>query len=73
MVSKEGAEMKGVTLQDIADGKYTICVGDDSVPAGNYAAQPFPPLACTRRPATMQAKTGKDITGKGGRSTTPIW
>ena len=39
MVSKEGADIKDVTLDDIAAGKYSICVGDDSVPAGNYAAQ----------------------------------
>ena len=38
MVSKEGSDIKDVTLDDIAAGKYSICVGDDSVPAGNYAA-----------------------------------
>ena len=36
---KEGSGLKDVTLQDIADSKYTFCVGDESVPAGNYADQ----------------------------------
>ena len=35
MVSKEGAEMKDVTLQDIADGKYTICTVGVYAPAGD--------------------------------------
>ena len=54
MVSKEGADIKDVTLDDIAAGKYSICVGDDSVPAGNYAAQSlstvgvYTPAACRR-------------------------
>ena len=39
MVSKEGSGLSDITLEDIAAGKYSICVGDDSVPAGNYAAQ----------------------------------
>ena len=64
MVSKEGAEMKDVTLQDIADGKYTICVGDDSVPAGNYAAQSLSTVGVYAPAGDDEGKTGKDITGK---------
>ena len=30
---------EGLTLEDAVSGDYTICVGDESVPAGNYACQ----------------------------------
>ena len=72
MVSKEGAEMKDVTLQDIADGKYTICVGDDSVPAGNYAAQSLSTVGVYAPAGDDEGKTGKDITGKGGSYNTDM-
>ena len=72
MVSKEGAEMKDVTLQDIADGKYTICVGDDSVPAGNYAAQSLSTVGVYAPAGDDAGKTGKDITGKGGSYNTDM-
>ena len=66
MVSKEGADLKDVTLQDIADGKYTFCVGDESVPAGNYACQSLSTVGVYLPPASDEGKTGKDISGKGG-------
>ena len=66
MVSKEGTDLKDVTLQDIADGKYTFCVGDESVPAGNYACQSLSTLGVYLPPASDEGKTGKDISGKGG-------
>ena len=66
MVSKEGTDLKDVTLQDIADGKYSICVGDDSVPAGNYAAQSLSTVGVYTPAASDEGKTGKDISGKGG-------
>lgn len=66
MVSKEGTELKDVTLQDIADGKYTFCVGDESVPAGNYACQSLSTVGVYLPPASDEGKTGKDISGKGG-------
>ena len=72
MVSKKGAEMKDVTLQDIADGKYTICVGDDSVPAGNYAAQSLSTVGVYAPAGDDAGKTGKDITGKGGSYNTDM-
>ena len=66
MVSKEGTDPKDVTLQDIADGKYTFCVGDESVPAGNYACQSLSTVGVYLPPASDEGKTGKDISGKGG-------
>ena len=66
MVSKEGTDIKDVTLQDIADGKYTFCVGDESVPAGNYACQSLSTVGVYLPPASDEGKTGKDISGKGG-------
>lgn len=66
MVSKEGTDLKDVTLQDIADDKYTFCVGDESVPAGNYACQSLSTVGVYLPPASDEGKTGKDISGKGG-------
>ena len=66
MVSKEDTDLKDVTLQDIADGKYTFCVGDESVPAGNYACQSLSTVGVYLPPASDEGKTGKDISGKGG-------
>jgi molybdate transport system substrate-binding protein len=66
MVSKEGSSLKDVTLDDIAAGKYSICVGDDSVPAGNYAAQSLSTVGVYTPAGDDAGKTGKDISGKGG-------
>ncbi len=66
MVSKEGSDLKDVTLDDIAAGKYSICVGDDSVPAGNYAAQSLSTVGVYTPAGDDAGKTGKDISGKGG-------
>ena len=66
MVSKEDTDLKDVTLQDIADGKYTFCVGDESVPAGNYACQSLSTVGVYLPPASDEGKAGKDISGKGG-------
>ena len=65
MVSKEGSSLKDVTLDDIAAGKYSICVGDDSVPAGNYAAQSLSTVGVYTPAGDDAGKTGKDISGKG--------
>ena len=66
MVSKEGSGLKDVTLADIAAGKYSICVGDDSVPAGNYAAQALSTVGVYTPAGDDAGKTGKEISGKGG-------
>ena len=66
IVSKEGSGLKDVTLQDIADGKYAFCVGDESVPAGNYADQALSTVGVYVPSGDDEDKTGKDISGKNG-------
>lgn len=66
IVSKEGSGLKDVRLQDIADGKYTFCVGDESVPAGNYADQALSTVGVYIPSGDDEGKTGKDISGKKG-------
>ena len=66
IVSKEGSGLKDVTLQDIADSKYTFCVGDESVPAGNYADQALSTVGVYVPSGDDEGKTGKDISGKKG-------
>lgn len=63
IVAKEDSAIENVTLQDIADGKYTVAVGDESVPAGNYACQALSTVGAYADPS---GATGADITGKGG-------
>lgn len=52
---------EGLTLEEAVSGDYTICVGDESVPAGNYACQSL---------ATVGAYS--DASGKGGEFTGAI-
>lgn len=66
IVTKEDSDITEVSLQDIADGKYSFCVGDDSVPAGNYAAQSLSTVGVYEPAGDDAGKTGKDISGKGG-------
>lgn len=66
IVSKGSSGLKDVTLQDIADGKYTFCVGDESVPAGNYADQALSTVGVYVPSGDDEGKTGKDISGKNG-------
>lgn len=66
IVAKQGSGIKDVTLQDIADGTYTFCVGDESVPAGNYACQALSTVGVYVPAGDEAGKTGKDVSGKGG-------
>lgn len=52
---------EGLTLEEAVSGDYTICVGDESVPAGNYACQSL---------YTVGAYS--DESGKGGEFTGTI-
>lgn len=74
IVAKEDSALQDVTLQQIASGDLTVCVGDDSVPAGNYAAQALSTVGAYQPPAADAGKSGKDISGKSGRyvGITPI-
>ena len=61
VTSANNADINEVTLDDIAAGKYTVCVGDDSVPAGNYANQSLSTVGCFNDP---DGKTGSESAGK---------
>lgn len=72
MVVGEGSALadKQLTLADIATGNYTVGIGDDSVPAGNYANQALSTVGCF---VDASGKTGKDIAGTGGSyDSTPL-
>ncbi len=66
MVANKNSELTNITLDDIAKGSYSICVGDESVPAGNYAAQALSTVGVYQPSGDDAGKTGKDITGKSG-------
>lgn len=65
IVTGEGSDLKDITLADIATGDYKLAVGDDNVPAGNYAKQSLSTTdpACYIDP---DGKIGADSPGKGG-------
>ncbi len=61
MVTSAKSDIKSLTLDDIATGNYTVCVGDDSVPAGNYANQALSTVGCFNDP---DGKVGSESAGK---------
>ncbi|MFR5092004.1 MAG: molybdate ABC transporter substrate-binding protein [Adlercreutzia equolifaciens] len=65
IVTKEGGDLAGrdISLEDIAAGKYTLAVGDENVPAGNYACQSLTTVGGYIEP---DGAIGADATGKGG-------
>jgi len=46
MVTASNSAITSCTLADIAAGKYSVAVGDESVPAGNYACQALFTVGC---------------------------
>ena len=46
MVTAKDSNITACTLADIAAGKYKVAVGDESVPAGNYACQSLYTVGC---------------------------
>ncbi len=63
IVAGENSDISEVTLDDIATGQYTVAVGDDNVPAGNYAKQALSTVGCW---IDSDGTTGPDSDGKGG-------
>ena len=61
MVAATNSPITSITLADIATGNYKIGVGDDSVPAGNYANQSLSTVGCFVDP---DGKTGSASAGK---------
>ena len=63
IVVGESSDITELTLDDLATGEYTIAVGDDNVPAGNYAKQA---LSTVGGWIDDEGTTGADSDGKGG-------
>lgn len=63
IVAGENSGITELTLDDLATGQYTIAVGDDNVPAGNYAKQALSTVGCW---IDSEGTTGADSDGKGG-------
>ena len=61
MVTAESSELQSIDFAQIATGEYTIAVGDDNVPAGNYANQSLSTIGCFVDP---DGKTGAESAGK---------
>ncbi|MBR5259158.1 MAG: molybdate ABC transporter substrate-binding protein, partial [Eggerthellaceae bacterium] len=59
-VSKD-SPIQTLTLEDVATGSYTAAIGDDSVPAGNYANQALSTVGCFIDP---DGKVGAESAGK---------
>lgn len=62
----KNADKTPVTLQDIADKKYTVSIGDENVPAGNYARQSLSTVGAFRATGADAGKEGSEISGKEG-------
>ena len=63
IVAGEDSDIEEVTLDDIATGAYTLAVGDDNVPAGNYAKQALSTVGCW---IDSDGTTGSDSDGRDG-------
>ena len=63
IVAGENSDITEVTLDDVATGQYTVAVGDDNVPAGNYAKQALSMVGCW---VDEEGTTGSESDGKGG-------
>jgi molybdate transport system substrate-binding protein len=63
VTSENNTNITSCTLDDIAAGKYKVAVGDESVPAGNYACQSLSTVGCYTEP---DGTTGSKASGTGG-------
>lgn len=63
VIAPADSDIEQITLEDIASGKYTVTVGSDSVPAGNYANQALSTVGCFNDP---DGKVGAESAGKAG-------
>ena len=59
IVTADSSDLTELTLQEAADGTYTIAVGDKNVPAGTYAKQALYTVGCY----TNASGTDGEITG----------
>lgn len=63
IVAGEDSDITELTLDDLATGQYTVAVGDDNVPAGNYAKQALSTVGCW---IDSDGTSGSDSDGKEG-------
>ena len=56
----KACDIKDITLADIAAGAYTMAVGDENVPTGNYACQALSTVGAYREP---DGATGAEAMG----------
>ncbi len=63
VIAPADSDIDQITLEDIASGEYTVTVGSDSVPAGNYANQALSTVSCFNDP---DGKVGAESAGKAG-------
>lgn len=61
IVAAQDSPIDALSLQDVATSQYIVAVGDDSVPAGNYANQALSTVGCFKDP---DGKVGKESAGK---------
>ncbi len=67
IVAADNSKISEVTLKDAASGKYTVAIGDASVPAGNYTNQALSTVGAFNDP---DGKTGADSAGVAKEGTT---
>jgi len=63
VTSESNTSLTSCSLADVASGKYKVAVGDESVPAGNYACQSLSTVGCYTEP---DGTVGSKATGMGG-------
>lgn len=63
IVAGVDSDIEEVTLEEVASGDYKIAVGDDNVPAGNYAKQALSTVGAW---VDDEGAVGADSDGKGG-------
>ena len=63
IVAGADSDIEEMTLEEAASGKYKIAVGDDNVPAGNYAKQALSTVGAW---IDDEGTVGPESDGKGG-------
>ena len=65
IVASEKSDIDSVTLKDVASGKYTVAIGDASVPAGNYTNQALSTVGAFNDPDGLTGADSKGIAKEG--------
>lgn len=65
IVASEKSDIDSVTLKDAASGKYTVAIGDASVPAGNYTNQALSTVGAFKDPEGLTGADSKGVAAEG--------